>query len=181
MQSKADYSLFTHSQESSFTILLVYVDDILLIDNNPDCVKELKQVLDRKFGIKDLGSLRYFLGLEVAGTDKGLSLNQSKYALEILKDTGYLGCKPSKLPMEHNLRLSKYEGAPLANPSQYRRLIGRLMYLTLTRLDITYDVHRLSQFLAQPREPYMLAVNKVLQYIKASPGKGLYFSSSSNL
>ena len=105
MQSKADYSLFTHSQESSFTILLVYVDDILLTENNPDCVKELKQVLDIKFGIKDLGSLRYFLGLEVARTDKGLSLNQRKCALEILKDTGYLGCKTSKLPMEHNLSI----------------------------------------------------------------------------
>ncbi|KAL0001236.1 hypothetical protein SO802_015017 [Lithocarpus litseifolius] len=120
--------------------------------NNPDCVKELKQVLDRKFGIKDLGSLRYFLGLEVARTDKGLSLYQRKYALEILKDTSYLGYKPSKLPMEHNLRLSKYEVAPLADPSQYRRLIGRLMYLTLTRPDITYAVHRLSQFLGSEQD-----------------------------
>lgn len=117
VQSKTDYSIFTHSQGSSFTILLVYVDNIFLTGNNLDCVKELKQVFDRKFGNKDLGSLRYFLGFKVARTDKGISLNQRKYALEILKDTGYLGCKPSKLPMEHNLRLSKYKGAPLVDPS----------------------------------------------------------------
>ena len=63
--------------------------------------------------------------------------------------------------MEQNLRLSKYEGKPLANPAQFRRLIGRLLYLTLTRPNITYAIHRLSQFVSQPREPHLLATNKV--------------------
>ena len=64
VQSKSDYSLFTHTQGASFTILLVYVDDILLTGNNVACVYSLKKVLGDKFGLKDLGSLRYFLGLE---------------------------------------------------------------------------------------------------------------------
>ena len=147
VQSKFDYSLFTHTQGSSSTVLLVYVDDILLTGNNPTCVNSLKKVLDDRFGLKDLGSLRYFLGLEVARIDEGISLNQRKYALEILKDTGFIGSKPVKFLMEQNLKLSKYEGKLLADPRQFKRLIGRLLYLTLTRPDITYAVHRLSQFI----------------------------------
>ena len=125
-------------------MLLVYVDDILLTGNNPDCVNSLKKLLDDRFGLKDVGSLRYFLGLEVARTDASISLTQRKYALEILKDTGFLGSKLVKFLMEQNLRLSKFEEKLLADPGMYMRLIGRLLYLTLTRLDITYAVHRLS-------------------------------------
>ena len=78
IQSKADYSLFTYTKGSSFTVLLVYVDDILLTGNDPDCINALKLLLDTKFGLKDLGSLKYFLGLEVARSNKGISLNQRK-------------------------------------------------------------------------------------------------------
>ena len=93
VQSKSDYSLFTHMQGFSFIVLLVYVDDILLTGNNPACVDSLKKLLDDRFGLKDLGSLRYFLGLEVARTNEGISLNQRKYSLEILKDIGFIGSK----------------------------------------------------------------------------------------
>ena len=173
--------MFIHSQGVSFTVLLVYVDDILLTRNDPTCVTALKKFLDDQFGLKDLGSLRYFLGLEVARIDAGISLTQRKYALEILQDTGFIGCKLVRFPMEQNLKSSKYEGALLPEPGIYRRLIGRLLYLTLTRLDITYAVHKLSQFVSQPREPHLLAAHKVLQFIKASPGKGIFFPSNTKL
>ena len=129
----------------------------------------MKKLLDIKFGIKYLGALKYFLGLEVARNGKGISLNQRKYALEVLSDSGMLGCKPMRTPMEQHLRLSKDEGELIDDPSQYKRLIGRLMYLTLTKLDIYYAVNKFSQFLNKPRQPHLLVVVKVLQYIMHTP------------
>ena len=110
MQSKSKYALFVHSKGSCFKALLVYVGDILIIANDSQCVVDLKKLLDTKFGIKDLGALKYFLGLEVARNEKGISLNQRKYALEVLSDSGMLGFKPMRTPMEQHLRLSKDEG-----------------------------------------------------------------------
>ena len=73
---------------------------MVLTGNDPCCIASVKSVLDQKFGIKDLGSLKYFLGLEIARSDKGISLNQRKYVLEVLKEAGMVGCKPAKTSME---------------------------------------------------------------------------------
>lgn len=89
-----------------------------------------------------MGELKFFLGFEVARSEKGITLCQRKYGLEVLNDTGLLGCKPTRTPMEQNLKLSEYEGEILHDPGSYRRLIGRLLYLTITRPNITFDVHK---------------------------------------
>ena len=99
----------------------------------------------------------------------------------MLKEAGMLGCKPAKTPMEQQLKLSKSDGEVLKDAGQYRRLIGKLMYLTLSRPDIIYVVHRLSQFLAQPKVPHMKAALRILQYIKGTPGQGVFFPTDSDL
>ena len=93
-QSKADYSLFTRNSFGSFVALLVYVGD------NAQAVANLKVLLDKQFKLKDLGDLKFFLGLEVARSKEGISLCQRKYALELLEDASLLGCKLAKVSME---------------------------------------------------------------------------------
>ena len=143
--------MFTRVQGDVIVVILVYVDDILVASNNLQDIEDFKVFLHDQFKLKDLGPPKYFLGLEIARTSKGISLCQRKYALDFLVETGQLVAKLVKSPMEQSLKLSNYHGELLTNPSQYRKVIGKLLYLTLIRPDITFCVHQLSQFLAQPR------------------------------
>ena len=180
-QSKSDYSLITRQQNKSFIVLLVYVDDVLIASNDQEEVNRFIMMLDQKFKIKDLGDLMFFLDLEVARSEKGIVLCQRKYALELLEDAGLLCCKPVKTPMEQNVKLSKYGGDVLHDPSSYNRLIRRLLYLTITRPDITFVVHKLSQYMSKPRRPHLAATHRILQYLKNVPGTEIFFSSSAEL
>ncbi|KAI3813207.1 hypothetical protein L1987_17925 [Smallanthus sonchifolius] len=135
--------------------------------------QETKLFLDKRFSIKDLRSLKFFLGIEVARTKQGMVLSQRKYMLDILEDARMMGCRPSPFLMEHNLKLDKCDEEQRVDPNQYQRLIGRLLYLQSTRPDIAYVVNILSQFVGDPRQSYMEATNRVLRYLKATPGQGI--------
>ena len=119
------------------------------------------------------------MGLEIARNSTGLHLSQRKYTLDLLQETGMLDSAPVATPMTHTSRLSPDQGSPLdvdATP-QYRRLLGRLIYLTNTRPDI----HNLSQFISAPTTHHQQAVSRLLRYLKSIPGEGLNFSHTSSL
>lgn len=84
------------------------------------------------------------------------------------------------MPMDPNIKLNDTDGTPLYDISQYRRIIGRLMYLTISRPDITYAINRLSQFMADPRTPHLQAIHQIVQYLKATPSQGILFPAQSS-
>ena len=126
------------------------MDDIVITGSDQDGIQKLKQHLFTHFQTKDLGKLKYFLGIEIAQSSSGVVLSQRKYALDILKETGMLDCKPVDTPMDPNVKLVPGQGESFGDPGQYRRLVGKLNYLTITRLDISFPVSGVSQFLQSP-------------------------------
>lgn len=141
MQSYSDYSLFTYTKGGVQINVLVYVDDLIISGSDSHALKMFKDYLCSCFPMKDLGVLKYFLGIEVARSPQGLFLSQRKYALDIISEAGLLGAKSAILPIEQNHKLGHATGAYLANPEKYRRLVGRLIYLAVTRPDLSYTVH----------------------------------------
>lgn len=181
VQSYSDYSLFGLCRERTQINVLVYVDDLIIAGNDKVALTTFKDYLGRCFRMKDLGVLKYFLGLEVARNQEGIFLCQRKYTLEIISETGLLGAKPAAFPMEQNHNLALAKGEFLADPAPYRRLVGRLIYLSVTRPDLAYSVHILSQFMQQPREDHWEAALRVVRYLKKSPGQGILLRADSDL
>ena len=150
------------------------MDDIVITGASIDEINALKVSLSNEFKLKDLGSLKHFLGLEIARTEDGIFISQRQYTLQLLEDAGLLAAKPTNYPMDPKCKYSNFEGPLLENQAQYRRLIGHLMYLTITRPDIAYAVNCLSQFVTQPRVPHMTAATHWLRFLKSAPGQGLF-------
>ncbi|CAL8993798.1 unnamed protein product [Prunus brigantina] len=180
-QSNADHTLFLKRDGKKLTAPIVYVDDIVVIWKRHGRAIETTKYLSREFEMKDLGDLKYFLGIEVARSANGICLSQRKYVLDLLAETGLLGCKPADTPIEMNHKLCEGMDQEPTNKEQYQRLVGRLIYLAHTRPDIAYVVSVVSQFMHSPNVSHRNAVDRILRYLKLAPGKGLMFSKNRDL
>uniref|UniRef100_A0A3Q7H9C8 Reverse transcriptase Ty1/copia-type domain-containing protein n=1 Tax=Solanum lycopersicum TaxID=4081 RepID=A0A3Q7H9C8_SOLLC len=158
--SSHDHSLFTKHCGDDIVVLLIYVDDILLTGSSHRLIDDAKQDLHSQFKVKDLGELKYFLRIEILRSQHGILMNQRKYALELISDVGLAGSKPVHTPLEPNVKLTSVEhdkctGAkddPLfEDMSRYQKLIGKLIYLTITRPNICFAVQLLSQLMQHPK------------------------------
>ena len=179
-KSHNDHTLFTKNNDGKYIAVLVYVDDIICNDDKE--VDQLKDDLRGVFKLRDLGPLKYFLGLDIVCSQKGITICQRKYVLEILEETRKMACKPSSIPMDPSIKLFYDPKVPLIdNPTVYRRLVGRLMYLTITCLDITYSVNKLCQFAANPQSVHLQVAYKVLYFLKGTISLELFYSATSNL
>ncbi|KAI3456021.1 hypothetical protein Pfo_012684, partial [Paulownia fortunei] len=154
------------------------VDDIILTGDDLPEMNRLKKSLSLEFEIKDLGSLRYFLGMEVARSKKGIVISKRKYVLDLLKETGMSGCRPTDIPIDPNQKLGDDKQGDPVDTSRYQRLVQKLIHLSHTRPDITFAVSLVSQFMHSPYEKHLGAIYQILRYLKSTPGKGLLFQKT---
>uniref|UniRef100_A0A2N9EQQ9 Reverse transcriptase Ty1/copia-type domain-containing protein n=1 Tax=Fagus sylvatica TaxID=28930 RepID=A0A2N9EQQ9_FAGSY len=178
--SSADSSLFIFRSSHHVILLLVYVDDIILTSNHTPSLNALISLLGSKFSMKDLGSLHYFLGIQVQPFVDGIFLSQHKYACEILARASMTGCKPIGTPLAQKLKL-QHEGGPLVDATNYRSIVGALQYLTLTRPDLTHAVNLVCQFMHQPGTSHFQAVKRILRYLQGTLDYGIRLLSHSSL
>ncbi|GAA0148378.1 transmembrane signal receptor [Lithospermum erythrorhizon] len=157
------------------------MDDLIVAGNDSSAMSAFKEYLGHCFHIRDLGVLKYFLGVEVACSSEELFLSQHKYTLDIISEAGLLGSKPAAFPMEQNHTLALARGAEVRDPERYRRLVGRLIYLAFTRPNLAYLVHILAQFMQHPRQEHWDAALRVVRYLKGRPGQGILLTSASDL
>ena len=139
-QSNSNHTLFQKRQLGKVTALIVYVDDMIITGNDPEEILRLQKQLATKFEMKILGGLKDFLGIEVARSKQGIFLSQRKYILDLLSKVGLLDYKPADSPIVQNHRLGEYPDQVLTNKERYQRLVGKLIYLSHTHLDIAYVV-----------------------------------------
>ncbi|XP_066377442.1 uncharacterized mitochondrial protein AtMg00810-like [Miscanthus floridulus] len=179
-QCNGDHTIFYKHFGRKITVLAVYVDDIIITGDDEAEIKCLKGNLSREFEVKDLGQLKYFLGIEIARNPKSIVLSQRKYVMDLLSETGMLGCRPVSTPIDSNHKLCAESGNPV-NKERYKRLVGRLIYLCHTRRDISYAVSVVSRYMHDPRSGHLDAVYRILRYLKSCPGKGLCFRGHGHL
>ncbi|CAN6701669.1 unnamed protein product [Malus baccata var. baccata] len=160
-------------------VLLLYVDDIILTGDSDEGVQSVIQRLTTEFDMKDLGLLRYFLGLEIEYHSQGFFVHQSKYVKDLLHKTAMTDCKSCVTPSHPNHKLLKHSSPPYTDPTTYRSIVGALQYLTFTRPDIAYSVNQVCQFMQAPLDSHFVAVKRILRYLKGTLGWGICFRPGS--
>lgn len=181
IQSKLDTSLFIYKKDGLVAYLILYVDDIILTASTPTLKTKIIDALKAEFPMTDEGIIHSFLGLSATFNDKGLFLNQTRYAEEIIQKAGMADCKPCATPVDLKSKLAEDEGKPVSNPTEYRSLAGALQYLTFTRPDISYAVQQVCLYMHDQREGHLKALRRVLRYVQGTKHLGLQLLRAQNM
>uniref|UniRef100_A0A2N9FJ85 Reverse transcriptase Ty1/copia-type domain-containing protein n=1 Tax=Fagus sylvatica TaxID=28930 RepID=A0A2N9FJ85_FAGSY len=178
--STADPSLFVFRNGSTLLYLLLYVDDIILTGTHPAAITSLITELASTFELKDLGPLRYFLGLQIDYGRDYLFVNQRKYVTDLLTKFNMTTCKAASTPFPISHKLQASSEDLLSDPTQYRSLVGALQYATFTRPDITYAVNQVCQYMHKPTVTHLAAAKRILRYLQGTLHLGIRFQAGSS-
>jgi len=178
--TKSDSSLFVLRETSHTTFLLIYVHDIIIIGSNNKFLEAFISQLNLTFSLKDLRNLHYFLGIEVHRDNSEMYLKQTKYTKDLLKKFNMENASSCPTPMVTGRQFTT-EGEPMSNPRLYRQAIGALQYVTNTRLDITFVVNKLAQYMSFPTTDHWQGIKRILRYLHGTTNLGLQSKPSTDL
>ena len=170
-----DSNLYIKSEKANQLIVVVYVDDIIFGGSKNELCKNFADNMQTEFEMSMIGELAFFLGLQINQLKNGMFISQTKYVKEMLKKFTMEDCKPVSTPMTTGCKLSKDDKAPTVDQTQYRSMIGSLLYLTATRPDILQAVCMVARFQANPKETHVTAVKRIFRYLKGTVEYGLWY------
>ena len=131
--------------------------------------------------MKDLDELHYFLGIEVIRTPIRILISQRHYVLNFLYKFGLTECKHGCTPLDQNLKIDADSGTVVCDPTQYRQIIGSLIYLTIIRPDLSYSVGLLSQFMQNLRNLHLDCAKRILRYVSTTMDYGIVYKSNATI
>ena len=173
----ADHSLYVRVSDRGIVVITIYVDDLIVGGDKEDEIEHVKGLLRQKFEMKDLGDLRYFLGIEIIRTPDGIWMSQRQYAMDMLSKYGMADCKPISVPLDQNGKVSTDAGCVLEDPTMYKKMVGSLIYITISRPDLSYAVGLVSQYMQVPRKPHLDCVRHILRYLRATVDYALFYAA----
>jgi hypothetical protein len=160
--------------------VLVYVDDIIFGCNKDSLVQWFSSAMESEFEMSMIGELSFFLGLQITQRSEGMFISQEKYLREMLKRFQMEDSKPMGTPMVTGCKLSKDDDSPNVDQSSYRSMIGSLLYITTSRLDIMHVVGMVGRYQSAPKQSHLLAVKRILRYLKETMNYGLWYPKNQN-
>ncbi|GJV32851.1 retrovirus-related pol polyprotein from transposon TNT 1-94 [Tanacetum coccineum] len=176
---KALYSLKQAPRAWGDILLVqVYVDDIIFGSTNPDFSKRFANLMKNNFEMSMMGELKFFLGLQVHQSPRGIFISQSQYAIELLKKHGLDECVSMSTPMATERLDADLQGTP-TDQTTYRRMIGGLMYLTASRPDIAFATFVCARYQARPTVKHLKEVKQIFRYLRQSYNMGLWYPKDS--
>ncbi|XP_028079137.1 uncharacterized protein LOC114280929 [Camellia sinensis] len=174
--SHSNSLLFIKKSQSCITVLLIYVDDILLTGSDSSIIANLVHNMHEVFSMKELGPVSYFLGVFVQHHASGFFLSQHKYASDLLVKAGMVNCKPCVTYVALKPSFSPGDTLSFTQLELYRSVVGALLYLTITRPDLSFAVNQACQHIHSPTVAHFAVVKKILKYVKGTLAHGLTFN-----
>jgi hypothetical protein len=153
----------------------------LIIGCSTSVIVAVKRILHDKFFMTDMGPLHFFLGLEISQDESGIKLSQAKYARDLLERFHMTDCKSASTPFLSGIKLDDGGETPLVDNTLYRQLVGRLLYLTHSRPDLSYAVGAVSRFMQEPHELHWKAAKRILRYVQGTITFGIHYATYSTL